>query len=86
MAAKIQKNTKKVEFVALLKQIFNFVPRGTNVNNFFVRKIPITQTPEANRSLCCFKAKNQTYNLYKNKAAATAAFNDSTGDSIGILT
>ncbi len=35
---KIQKSTKKVEFAALLKQIFNFVPRGTNVENFFVRK------------------------------------------------
>ena len=35
---KFQKSTKKVEFVALLKHFFNFVPRGTNVNNFFVRK------------------------------------------------
>ena len=33
------KYTKKLKFVALLKDFFNFVPRGTNVNNFFVRKI-----------------------------------------------
>ena len=32
------KSTKKVDFVALLKYFFNFVPRGTNVDNFFVRK------------------------------------------------
>ena len=35
---KIQKCTKKVGFAALLKPFFDFVPRGTNVNNFFVRK------------------------------------------------
>ncbi len=34
-----QKSTKKVEFAALLKYFFNFVPRGTIVNNFFVRKL-----------------------------------------------
>ena len=33
------KYTKKLKFAALLKDFFNFVPRGTNVNNFFVRKI-----------------------------------------------
>ena len=37
--ANFQKSTKKVGFAALLKHFFNFVPRGTNVNNFFVRKI-----------------------------------------------
>ena len=35
-----QKSTKKLKFTALLKYFFNFVPRGTNVENFFVRKIP----------------------------------------------
>ena len=30
-----QKSTKKVYFVALLKCFFNFVPRGTIVENFF---------------------------------------------------
>ena len=36
-----QKSTKKVEFAALLKYFFNFVPRGTNVENFFEQKILI---------------------------------------------
>jgi hypothetical protein len=31
----ILKSTKKLEFAALLKQIFYFVPRGTIVENFF---------------------------------------------------
>ena len=30
-----QKSTKKVDFAALLKQKFYFVPRGTIVENFF---------------------------------------------------
>ena len=30
-----QKSTKKLKFMALLKCFFNFVPRGTNVENFF---------------------------------------------------
>ena len=34
----MQKSTKKLKFTASLKHFFNFVPRGTNVNNFFVRK------------------------------------------------
>ena len=38
LSTKFQKSTKKVEFVALLKQKFYFVPRGTIVENFFVRK------------------------------------------------
>ena len=35
LSTKFQKSTKKVEFVALLKQKFYFVPRGTIVENFF---------------------------------------------------
>ena len=38
LSTKFQKSTKKVEFVALLKQKFYFVPRGTIVENFFARK------------------------------------------------
>ena len=30
-----QKRTKKLKFMALLKQKLYFVPRGTNVENFF---------------------------------------------------
>ena len=30
-----QKSTKNLKFAALLKQKFYFVPRGTNVENFF---------------------------------------------------
>ena len=30
------KSAKKVEFVALLKQKFYFVPRGTNVENYLL--------------------------------------------------
>ena len=36
---KNQKSTKKLKFRALLKQFFYFVPRGTNVENFFVSKV-----------------------------------------------
>lgn len=38
MCNKKQKCTKKLEFVALLKQKINFVPRGTNVENLFAYK------------------------------------------------
>ena len=35
-SAKFQKSTKKLKFVALLKQKFYFVPRGTNVENYLL--------------------------------------------------
>ena len=38
MCNKKQKCTKKLKLMALLKQKNNFVPRGTNVENFFVYK------------------------------------------------
>ena len=33
------KKYKKSGFCGFIKTFFDFVPRGTNVNNFFVRKI-----------------------------------------------